>query len=478
MLRQSSLNQALTLSIQLAEQGRVAVAKPNTILNELAGLSTSLFQVELKEEKDLQEQFQILEQTNQGTLDNPSQHSLQQDAIVKDLSSMVLKHIDFAKNTVKPLVVDFAQAISEYRTQFKPKIASQQFNIEALYLPELLDDESFLDTLKPYQSKAVLRPDMPFVLQPKTSEELIQLVSTGIDRLDKLVLAWLSTQSETFLSNIYSSFFTKEKTGFGFDDLDRLNLFHRIDALLAIVLMARKLYDNVDEQSNLDLSTYRNACMQLRDYAGAALVKDLNSIALFNRSERLVMSVSMDRYTVSVNGSVYKSWLTTGGCPEILLGYVLSGDSASSKAAIDQKAKEYGSRWDSFCLFYNTSESNKALDYFKDFLKQQVALSMKELTEAEQAYLLKNAQHHSVIKQLNDDYINALKKNDMDSVYEIALVLVAKHRFHFTSAYCILNDIHEAAKVNPDIEVREAALVAVINYLSDYFKHQIQYTNA
>ncbi len=478
MLRQSTLNQALTLSVQLAEQGQVAIAKPNTILNELTGLSVSLMQIELKEPEHLQEQFQVLEQTNQGTLDNPSQHSLQQDAVIKDLSAMVLKHIDFAKNIVKPLVVEFAQAIQTYREQFKPKIASQQFSIETLYLPELLEDESFLDTLKPYQSKSVIRPDVPLVLQAKTSEELIALVSTGVDRLDKLVLAWLAQQPESFLPNLYNSFLTREKTGFGFDDLDRLNIFHRIDALLALVLMSVKLYNNVDEQSGVDLTTYRTACMQLRDYAGAALVKDLNSMALFNRSERLIMDVSSDRYTVRVNGSVYKNWLTNGGNPEVILGYVLSGDSSSSKASIDQKAKEYSSRWDSFCLFYDTNESNKALDYFKGFLTQQLALSMKDLSDIEQDYVTKNPNAFAALKDLNDAYINSLKKSDMDSIYEIALVLVAKHRFHFTSAYHILNDIHEASKINANIDVREAALVAIINYLSDYFKHQIVYTNA
>ena len=477
MLRQSSLNQALTLSIQLAEQGRVAIAKPNTVLNELTGLSTSLFQVELKEEKDLQEQFQVLEQSNQCTLDTPSQHGLQQDALIKDLTSTALAHIDFAKNTVKPLVVELAEAIHTYTEQFKGKSAADQFNIISLYLPDVLDDVAFLDTLKPYQDKAVLRPDIPFILGTKTTEDLLALASTGVDRIDKLILTWLAHQPESFLTSIYNSFFTAEKTGLTLDTLDRMNVFYRIDALLAILLIARRLYEVADESSTLDLSTYRNACMQLRDYAGAALVKDINSMALFNRTERLIMEVSLDRYTLAVNGVVYKAWLANGGSPEVLMGYVLSGDTGSSKAIIDQKADVYLQRWNSFVVFYTANESNKTLDYFKGFLKQQSASVLNELTEAEQSYMLKNPQHVELILDLNNTYIDALKKADMTDVYGIALTLVAKHRFHFTSAYCILNDIHEASQANPNIDVREAALVAVINYLSDYFKHQIQYAN-
>lgn len=478
MLRQTTLNQALTLSQQLFEKGQMAVAKPNTILNELVGLSTTLIDLDLKEEQHLQDQFQYIESTSQGTLDNPSQHSLQQDAIIKDLANVVTSHISFAKNIVKPLVVEMANAIQQYQTTYKPKTAMQQFNIEPLYLAEILDDESFLDTLKAYKGKPILRPDIKLTLESKTTEALYSLITTGVDRLDKLLLAWLSDKPEGFLMNLFNSFCTRDRTGYGYDDIDRLNLFSRIDAFLALVLLTRKLYDTVDETSGLDLSTYRNAVMQLRDYAGGSLYRDLISLSMFNRSERLVMDVSQDRYTVRVNGIVYDAWLQAGNVPETLFGYILSGDPGSSKAAIDNQSKEYLSRWNSYCLFYNTNESNKALDYFKDFVKQTLSLSMKELTDVETAYSQKNPQHYETIKVANDAYIDGLKKDDMAKVYDIALTVVAKHRFYFTSAYCILSDIHEASKANPNIEVREAALIAVINYLSDYFKQQITFVNA
>lgn len=472
MLRHTTLNQALTPASQLS-----VVAKSNSVLSELVGLSVPLFTIDIKDDNGLQEQFASIQASTQGNTTELSQHSLQQDALIKDLSGIVRSHINLAKNTVKPLVVEMADAITTYQNQFKPKLASEHFNIEALCLPEVLEDESFLDTLKPYLNKTVIRPELKVSLAVKTTEELMSLIATGVDRLDKLISTWLSQKDDDFLVNVFNSFFTTEKTLVSYDDLERLNIFHRIDYVLAMVLFCHKLYDNADASATVDLSTYNASIMQIRDYAGSLLTRELNSVVMFNRSERLIMDLSSDRYTVRVNGSVYKAWLQAGGQPEVILGYVISGDSGSSKVAIDAKAAEYTKQWDSYQLFYNTNESNKALDYFKSFLSQQLALSMKELTEMETEYSQKNPSFFETINTQATAYINGLRKDEMTNVFDIALILVAKCRFFYTSAYAILNDINEAAKANKDIDVREAALVAVINYLSDYFVNQMTVTH-
>lgn len=476
MLKTSTLNTATTLASQLADKGLTLVAKPNTVLNELVALSTLPYEVKLESDEDLYQAFYGLENTSSGTMEDPTQHSLQQDGIIKDLAPIVVGHVSHAKNIVKPIVVEMAKAIEDYLSTFKAKSASDVFEIQCLEVPELAADESFLDTLTPYKGKTILKPDLRFKLATKSSEDLIKLVTFGSDRTDKLILQWVSNLPEDFLVRVFNSFFTIEqiKDIVSYDDIDRANVFEKLDYALAILLLSTKLFDAVDESAkDLDLNVYKNTAAQYRDYAGALVVDCLTKIALFIKTERLVMVSDSKRYIAKVNGAVYRPWLQNGGSPEVILGHVISGDTQSSKSIIDIKSKDYLNAWNSYCTFYNVEQANKTIDFFKQFLVGQFALQLKEVSEAEQAYITKTPNYYSTVNQLATEYIDGLKTNDMKEVYTIALTLVAKIRFGYTSAYNILNDINEAAKANPNVDVREAALLAVINYVTDYFANQI-----
>jgi hypothetical protein len=55
----------------------------------------------------------------------------------------------------------------------------------------------------------------------------------------------------------------------------------------------------------------------------------------------------------------------------------------------------------------------------------------------------------------------------------LALHIICQCRFYYTEAEFILSEIEEIGKQNPGIDVREAALIATINYLVDYLCDQI-----
>lgn len=480
MIKQSTLSGASTLASQLDSQGLVAVAKPNTPLNELVNTTYPSFEVQIQNDEQMFDVFSGIEAATRGTLEDPSQHSLQADGLIRDISKVVSEHISFAKNTVKPLVVEYAQQIEQYLTTQKPKQASELFEIVILDTPTLVKDESFLDTLKPYVSKTILEPDLRFNLGPKTTEELLGLITFGYERTDKLVLEWLSTLPEDFVLKAYTSFFTNEpgKAIISYDDITRANVFDRLNFGLAILLLATKLFDNVDETAkDTDLRVYRNTAAQYRDFAGALVTDALNKIALMVKTERLVLSTSLERYQVKVVGEVYRPWLQQGGAPEVILGYIVSNDTTSSKVGISNRTQDYLSAWNSFLSFYNTSESNKAINYFKDFLTSSFNLTLKEPSEVEKDFIAKNPNYYTFINELTNTYVQGLKKDDMKDVYAIALTLVAKHRFYYTASFNILNDINEAGKVNPNVDVREAALLAAVNYVTDYFASQISLGN-
>ena len=61
----------------------------------------------------------------------------------------------------------------------------------------------------------------------------------------------------------------------------------------------------------------------------------------------------------------------------------------------------------------------------------------------------------------------------MEDVSYTALAVIAKGRFYYTSAFDILNEMREVAKINPDADPREAALLSTISYVTNYLQEQL-----
>jgi hypothetical protein len=486
MLNNDSYLAALSVAGELAEQGKVLAAKPNTPVHELVRFCSPGIDYKIENEDSVTGFGYFLENTTSNTIDEnksilSSNHSLELDGYVNDLSKLVTQHISLAKNVVKPLVVEYAEDLKNYLETHKAPSPSSKFEIIALKAPELLSDDSFLDSVNNYKQKSVLTPDngKTLALENKSKEELISLCSTGRDRTDELVKLWLSRQSEEFLSDVWVSFFTKlTPVGkfYSYENINSLNAYEAADIALAIYLLSKKIYDDV--QTSVDsLQVYQTKVAQLRDYAGALLVFNINKIGLFEKAKTLVIEFSPVTYKAKVNGALYSEWIKTGGSAEVILGMLVSNSNVSSLTLIDQKSKDYVNSWNSYVMFHEANESNKMFDYFKDYLMISLDRSLNDLQDVEKDLFAKNNSFISTIKKLADKEIEQLRTSDIEDVYDVALKIIAKARFYYTSSYSILSDINEAGKKNPNVDVREAALLAAINYMGDYLAYQITYVN-
>ena len=485
MLKNNTYLAALPFADNLASKGKTLVAKPNTPLSELVRLSNAgIVQFKVDSVESLRNFGQVLEATTHSTTDNASQYGLELDGYINDISKLVTSHISFAKNVVKPTVVQYAENLKQYLETNKLKPASGKFEVSTVDLSEIFLDNSFLDTLTAYEGKNILTPDANAVLNlgPKTSEELLALVSTGRDRTDNLVKSWLAKQKPNFLECVWSNFFsaanvTRNEDYQDFGTLSVLNAFEACDVGLAILLISRKIYDDV-QQTDMPLQAYQNFVVQLRDYAGALVYNSLKKIDLLVKNKILVVEFRHTEYRAKVNGAVYRDWLEKGGSPEVIFGLLVSNNNIASQSLIDEKASDLLKTWESYVLFHNTQESNKVFDYYKDYLIISLEMSYKDMSDEEKVIVETNPNFFAIVKKLADAEIETLRTSDMANVYEVALKIIAKCRYYYTSAFNILSDINEAGKVNPNVDVREAALLAAINYLSDYLANQVTYVNA
>lgn len=486
MITKESVVTSVGLAEALGERGVVAMPKPNTVLAELVRYTNSAVVDTVCSGECVAGQnyydplASTVEDVTSGTMDAPSLHDQCMDSMVPELSKAVIAHLSFARNIVKPLVTEYAEGVTTYLTNFKAPTAADKFCVEICDVPELLEDESFADTLGFYDNKSPIAPDFIPTLGPKTAEEeLLQLLMIGDKDADEAIVAWYSRKGENFFLNIWENFFRARQDSnpsqvIMYEDVLASDVFVRADIALALYLFAVKLFDAVDESAKgMNLNAYKNMIAQTRDFAGCILVDVLRRVDAYEKTKILVISTDPDKQAGKVFGKNYRPWLETGGCPETILGLIVSGKRLSTQTLIDDAKEDLHAQWRAYTVFHTAAESNKQFDYFKDALRLKFRALMNDLNQEEKTYIDSTKDYFDKVEARLDAEINQLKVGDMDDIYVTAMKLMCRARFYYTDAEMILSDIIEACKVNPNIDVREAALIATCNYVFDYLADQI-----
>jgi len=418
-----------------------------------------------------------VESRTSSTSDNTSNYDRYADPLIKDLSKLVTAHVSHAKNVIKPLVTQFADSIIKYKESNPVIEPSERFNIIKLSIPEVLKNDDFLESLSHYNDKNPISPDLKLNIDLGAIEDLNSLLLMSSGDVDKAIMTWVSGKNSTFIKDVINDFFTNKQPSNNYAtnylDIDKLNVFEKSDYALAIYLLSVYLFNNAQVSEYMNLTVYKNTVAKYRDYAGAMLVQCVKKFASYKATGLLVIELNPISYWAKVNGEVYNEWLETGGSVDVILGLIVSGEQLHSKASIDIKSSSFKNQWESYISFFKINESNKSFTYFKDFLLNTFSSMLKTLDKSELAYIEKNTNHISTVMKLALGELSKLKSNSINDPYSVALLLIAKCRFHYTNSYNILNDINEASKINGNIDVREAALFAVINYLSTYLTEQL-----
>lgn len=485
MINTEGVLSAVALADLLAEKGMTVVAKPNTVLSELVRFTNMelapLFtgSAQGADQTGYANLAAMAHNVTAGTLEEPSTHTRFMDGATADIGKAVISHISFARNIVKPLVIDYAEGVTQHLANFAPPSAADQFCVEVVDLPELLEDESFVDTLTRYAGKSILRPDAIPALSAKASDELLALMLMGDKDADEAIAAWYTRKGEGFFLNIWENFFRNRQEAnpqklMSYDEIQAEDVFLRADYGLAMYLMAHKLYDSVDDAvQGVSLNAYRNIIAQTRDFAAALITASLLKITAYAKSRILVVSSNPDARCIKVFGTVYRPWLEQGGSPETILGLLVSEKRLSTQSAIDEIQQALLKQWKTHVVFHNTLESNKQFAYFKEALRVKFRALMLTLSAEETRFVDSTKDYVDKVNTLFTKELDSLKSSDMDNVHATALRLVCRARFYYTDAELILSDIIEAGRVNPDIDVREAAGIATMNYIFDYLSDQM-----
>lgn len=497
MIHQNSLMASMGLAQSYSEKGYIVQPVPSTVLSELAGIINNpaldrqllpTLPIYSKDDQDYFETFgQLISSVSQGTLEAPSLHDQMLDGYVHDISNAVLKHIRYAKNVVKPAIMDFVEGVRSTLQNAQIPSASGQFTIEYLELPEVLFDPSFIDLRRAYQGKQAVKPTDVIPLPDKTHEELLALTQTGEKDIDAQILMWYSHKDPAWVYWVWESFFRPKNSimkGEGercvplsFDTVLGMNPFDRADVGLLIYLWSRRLYDEVaDGVEGMSLAQYQARIAEMRDFGGGLLDEVVRRVKLFDTGQTIVVDTLPERKILRVYGPVYRAWLDAGGCPEYLFGLMLTGRKVFNKAGIDDLVVELKQRWQSYVLFHNASENNRRFDVFKSIVRDQFETGLSQLMNEEKNFIDRTPNYLETVKQKFYAELQNLKSDSMKDLEQTAMRLLCRSRFYYTDAEKLLTEIQTAADLNPGIDVREAALLATVYYIADYVADQLMVT--
>lgn len=515
MLNLQSFRSALNASQQAAERRQFFVALPNspvaTLSDEVSALvantsygqaPSGLFNVQdiarrmaadpenvtpLSDMGEITMLVDVLEgpqaKTEEELFKNKTTHSLHMDGFVESLSKFVSAHLDFARNKVLPVVKYINQELQSFSTTaLQSKNAASSVSLLKYSLPAILKDDSFLSQIEYMQDKNAVLADAPLTYKKKTKAEILELLKTNQSFYDEAILPWAQNLSEfhiadpEFIENVWCNFFTTEISSVNYTgNVVEASLAQRTDAALLVYLLSQRLISqNIVDAENLTVARIKELLDQTKQWAAATLINSVRRFALYERSQLLVLDINGAKKSMTVYEPVLNSFLEKGGSLETILGLLVSGRQVfQSDAIFDQKA-DFEKTWENYVSYYTAKSATDYLSSLREFLLFLVTKESANPNNADiQEYIKENNGYAENVQKRLSAYVSSLDQKTASDLEEIALQCGAAILFYFTDAYSILKNIEEVSASNPQTDVREAALIAAINYIADYLSDQI-----
>jgi len=380
-------------------------------------------------------------------------------------------HVDFARNTVAAAVTDLVDRTNEAIRALSPS-SLLGMEVQPYSMPEPLELAQIEGSIQRFAAASVIEPRLASRAPVLGYNDLLALIGSGAGSVDQSVQAWLATKGETFLTSLWEAVFTQAPVGLN-ARAKSFNSFiqdpsYGVDNALAIFLLARKLVDAPIEGVQMPLQAFENLMAEFRNQAALRLKYALEEGERIVRNGKLVRSCD-SRLTI-VNERVYRSWIEAGGDNEVLFGNSLRPRPFMTQRDIDENAQALKAAWTRHALLTTTVESNRRFSRTKEILDQQFRAQLKEIVEEDP---IVQGQSELVLSKFRAE-LAAAREDDLKDLYALCLKLECRSRFLHTAAEQLLSSIQRIQCENPKIDVREAAAVAVIEYVASWVATQFK----
>jgi hypothetical protein len=406
----------------------------------------------------------------------PSKHDIELDAFSVDISAAVASHLNFAKNVVRPII---SELVSSIETDIAAIPVNVQYNAEVIVvdMPEPMVSASFRELIEGFSNRDYFELTNYVNLKPLTAPEIIELMSTGYKEVDAAIAVFTAKLGDEFITTVYNAAFTAEPSKYKFSQLIS-DADTGLAAAVILFLLSNKLYDNPPKDTNISLANYNEA---VSDFRIQSAIRIGHGYEDFNRNEKLgLVIIKYNKNQVYVSGSVYRAWLEQGGNDAQLFGSVLSSTPAKYAVELNTRRSELVTAWEQANRMLTATASNERFITYRSIVMSRtistVNANMKSCFEAvaNDAQVTTELAAYIQFTELLKAFMETTLEDDFKNLWSLALKIVCRTVFFYTDAEKILGGIEEACAVNTGIEIREAALLSLIKYVTDYVCNQMQ----
>jgi hypothetical protein len=459
MLTKSSLIASFPLAQQLAMNGAQLAPVGDSPLAAL--VSASLVDAQTVGDAPagtFEEQPELGELMLQSSANADMAGVCQHDAIMANtvaaVSKAVEKNLDLARNVVGPLikkVVEDTQAYMDSTAQS----SLAPMSISPFYYQSLWDNPTTVDFVRKFENAPVTPVALSGLTLPAPTSAL-EAMLTGAGSYDADIKAFVDAVGEEYLQGVWRSVF-----GGGVSQLsDYLRWSQdKIDATLATFLFARRLFDDVPEGLNMDLSAYKAYMGAVVGFAGrlcCAIYKkreaDVGIKALVN-----AMPVG-GQGSIQVNGDVYQSFLEAGGSPEVLFGAAVS-DGQRNFATLLEAKDRYVREWQRTYALLQSKAASVRLDSMISGLRGALVCLLKDES-------LGFELSADIYQQRIKERLAKIKPKDIEDIWHVARKAVCRVFYPQTDVERVLNAVDASALAHPELDIREAGLLATIDFVA------------
>lgn len=400
------------------------------------------------------------------------EHTLTQSELAAMIAPKVTGYLAHARTVVAPAVEEFVRHLDEAVSMYKGQIA-HDFEIITQALPAPLADNGILDSIKKGEAALPREFELPVMgLPAMATEAIMAALRTGSPAVDAMIDTWADAKGPVFIASVWEQLFSSEpnvrvsQASTYFQDTQEGN-----DRLLTAFLLCRTMWDNPAEGTQVSLNNYNDKIAELRLQVASRLNQRIATAERNEKAGNLLIS-SYGRKIV-VNQPVYVKWLEAGGSNEVLLGNALKSNPSITVAAIDADAENCKQAWARYAAMNQVNFNNRMFTRYKD------------AAELEFNRVVAAASHDEMPLNEREDILRRFKaalamtrQDEIKDLFCWGLRLLATSWFWRTDAYRILSSICDIKAANPDMDPREAAAIAAIDYITYWVSTQMMLTRA
>lgn len=475
MLRTAELNIAASLLPVVRTVGRGIVPIRGTLLGEVVRSAMPLTKCDTIDDVVINTVALTANDLN-SPVPIQSPHSLHVEKLVEAVAPKIRAHVAFARGTGAALVTEAFEALSAKFATLSARPASEGFNVTPVSVPSVLSHGSMEDLINHCPEPDSSVPNDPLLLPMYSPEELVARLVQGGASFDKSIQEWVLTVPTDTLIQAWRSYFIGGSSGavVGQAYMTNGDVIRNLEIACLVLLWSNHLLANTPADYRvMSLGNLERNLRNLSRQAAAVIRVQGRQASSMLKSGDFVLGYDRAAQTLRVVAGPYQDWLRSGGDVTVLLGMMVTGEVLYRTPAIDSAGARLRGEWRTYEAATIMNFENSKLDMLRSLAINWYVGSLSTLCQEEQDYLVRNPQHLNYVKDKGIQYLRTLKMVEFGDLPKVVLNLVAGIRLGFTAAYPILEGIHRVRQANSKLEVREAALVATMEYIADYLADQV-----